>query len=41
MDVCWYRDNVLQVMAIKDYRQIADLIEQNIISQKAVYHSAV
>lgn len=41
MDVCWYKDNQLHVMTIKDYRQISDLIAQNILHQKAVYHSAV
>jgi len=41
VDVCWYAEGQLQVMVAKDYRQVADLIEKNIVDQKAVYHSAV
>ncbi len=41
MDVCWYEGGQLQILAVKDYRQIENIVAQNIAHQKAVYHSAV
>ncbi len=39
--MCWYEDGKLQILSVKDYRHIENIIEQNIVHQRAVYHSAV